>query len=123
MERKVRSRQKFFFVCKKEEKFDLFVFLFGVVNRIHHFLPAQQQQEYNTFYLIIIIIILMPATTRRQASSLSPRVVREMTPSPRYKGVLKNSGFNFYPMGKVLTFWDDVEKLELIVCCGRVRVV
>ena len=99
------------------------MFLF-VVNCIHHFLPAQQQQEYNTFYLIIIIIILlMPATTRRQASSLSPRVVREMTPSPRYKGVLKNSGFNFLPDGKSFNVFGMMSReLELIVCCVGVFV-
>ena len=95
MERKVKVSSKIFFV-----------FSLVLLTAFTTSSPAQQQQEYNTFYLIIIIIIiiLMPATTRRQASSLSPRVVREMTPSPRYKGVLKNSGFNFYPMGKVLTF-------------------
>ncbi|CAL6363923.1 unnamed protein product [Bathycoccus prasinos] len=65
----------------------------------------------------------MPATTRRQASSLSPRVVREMTPSPRYKGVLKNSGFNFLPDGKSFHVFGMMSReLELIVCCVGVFV-
>ena len=100
--------------------------VFVVVNCIHHFLPAQQNKN-NTFYLIIIIIIIiiiiMPATTRRQASSLSPRVVREMTPSPRYKGVLKNSRFNFLSDGKSFNVFGMMSReLELIVCCVGVFV-
>ena len=127
MERKVRVSSKFFFFRLQKRGAPSIFFcvplFFGVVNCIHHFLPAQQQQEYNTFYLIIIIILLMPATTRRQASSLSPRVVREMTPSPRYKGVLKNSGFNFLPDGKSFNVFGMMSReLELIVCCVGVFV-
>jgi len=57
----------------------------------------------------------MPATTRRQSlhsprSNPSSSVVREMTPSPRFKGVA--SGFNapsfFLPVSR---------ELELVACC------
>ena len=113
-------------VKKKEEPLlDLFLCSsLCVVNCIRHFLPAQQQQQQEYYILSnTTTTLLMPATTRRQASSLSPRVVREMTPSPRYKGVLKNSGFNFLPDGKSFHVFGMMSReLELIVCCVGVFV-
>ena len=46
-----------------------------------------------------------------------------MTPSPRYKGVLKNSRFNFLSDGKSFNVFGMMSReLELIVCCVGVFV-
>ena len=112
-------------VKKKEEPLlDLFLCSsLCVVTAFTTSSPHNNNNNKNTTFYLILLPLLMPATTRRQASSLSPRVVREMTPSPRYKGVLKNSGFNFLPDGKSFHVFGMMSReLELIVCCVGVFV-